>query len=184
MKKRLILILAAACLIFGGCGSKVLPTVELFDYYDCDNMPELSEPIDFEAEEFDGVVFRWKREMSGWNGDSIIAIKDGEETPLYSGMPILSVFLSDLNADGYRELCSTANWGSGMIDYRIIVYDYRAGRKYELADRGEYDYVLELRDSVLTVSKREWNSTEELAAGTLGFSWENNRSVLCMKEQE
>ncbi len=184
MKKQMVLLLAAVCLLFGGCGRKALPAAEWFDYYATPHdMPELSEPLEFEAEEYDGVVFCWKNSASQW-GDDITAVRDGEETLLYSGMPVWSVFLSDLNGDGYRELCSTVSVGSGMVDSRIIVYDYRAGKQYELADRGEYDYVLALRDGVLTVSKREWNSREELASGPLGLERENDETLLCMKEEK
>ena len=131
MKKQMVLLLAAVCLLFGGCGRKALPAAEVFDYYaDPHDMPNPWEPIDFEAEEFEGIVFR--RE-----GSDITAVRDGEEIELYSGMPVWSVFLSDLNGDGYRELCSTVSVGSGITDTRVIVYDYRAGKQYELADRGE-----------------------------------------------
>ena len=59
----------------------------------------------------------------------------------------------------------------------------RNGHKYELAGRGAFDYVLELREDRLTVVKSEYMSTEELAAGALAFRQEKGEAVLYMKEQ-
>jgi len=79
---------------------------------------------------------------------------DGKE--LYSGMPIFTVYLADLNGDGYRELCSEIALGSGMVDERIRVYDYANSKLYDLSDRGRYDYTLTLENGVLKYNMNLW----------------------------
>lgn len=87
---------------------------------------------EFTMEEFPGVKFKC-------NGENLTA--DG--AVLYSGMPIENLYLIDLNGDGKRELCSSVYYGSGIIDERIMAFDYANGKLYELADRGIYDYRIE-----------------------------------------
>ena len=79
------------------------------------------------------------------------AVTDKEVVPLYEGMPIWSVYFCDLTGDGIPELCSTLSFGSGMIDNRIIIYDYAGGASYELSDRGNFDYILNMREDSLVV---------------------------------
>ena len=97
-----------------------------------------------------------------------------EIVPLYWGMPIWSVYFSDLTGDGKPELCSTISMGSGLVDSRIIVYDYAAGKSYELSDRGNFDFRLNLSDNKLVVEKYQFMqdellSVEELAINNLGI---------------
>ena len=66
-------------------------------------------------------------------------------------MPIWSVYFYDLTGDGNPELCSTISFGSGIIDDRIIIYDYAGGASYELSDRGNFDYVLNMQEDSLIV---------------------------------
>lgn len=61
---------------------------------------------------------------------------------LYQGNPIVSCYFCDLNGDSFPELCSTVCFGFGIIDSRILVYDYANGMQYELSDRGNYDFIL------------------------------------------
>lgn len=84
---------------------------------------------EFTMDEFQGVSFKC-------DGEDLTA--DG--AVLYSGMPINDLYLIDLNGDGKRELCSNISYGSGIVDERIMVFDYANGKLYELADRGNYDY--------------------------------------------
>ena len=65
-----------------------------------------------------------------------------------------------------------AHLGSGMIDSRIIVYDYANGTSYMLEDRGKYDYSLRLNetDGCLWVVKRAYNSDDIVASGKLLFA--------------
>ena len=99
--------------------------------------------------------------------EKIEAVTENETIPLYSGMPILSVYFSDLTGDGKPELCSTISMGSGLVDNRIIVYDYAAGKKYERSDRGNYDFRLNLKDNKLIVEKYQFMQNEILSVGEL-----------------
>lgn len=110
------------------------------------NWPNLEETRT--SVEFPGVTFRWTPEQVSATD------ADGVETVLFSGMPVWSVYFSDLNGDGYSELCSMVSFGSGIIDERILVYDYKAGRLSELQDRTHYNYTLSLEDNALVA--RQW----------------------------
>ena len=112
--RKLLIFALTALLTLTGCADSVQaeepagPAVwldYLADYEDMswDEAKELELP-----EAYPGVTFRW-------TADQVSAIVDGEEAVLFSGMPVWSVFLQDLNGDGKPELCANASWGSGMI---------------------------------------------------------------------
>jgi hypothetical protein len=86
---------------------------------------------------------------------------------LFSGMPIWNVYLADLTNDGKPELCATIGLGSGIVDSRIIVYDYTAGNTYQLADRMHYDYYLSLDDEKLIVTQTNFMEDQPLASAEL-----------------
>ena len=94
---------------------------------------------------------------------------DKEILPLYTGMPIESVYFYDLTGDGKPELCSTLSIGSGIVDNRIIIYDYAGGASYELSDRGHFDYVLNMQGDSLVVEKRAYMQDEIIESGELVF---------------
>ena len=78
-----------------------------------------------------------------WTAEEVRAIDtNGNEEVLFGGMPIWSVYLTDLNGDGRREICSGVSLGSGIVDDHIVAYDYAAKKLYELSDRGYNDYYL------------------------------------------
>lgn len=100
------------------------------------------------------------------------AVTDQGTKQVISGMPIESVYVCDLNGDGAPEICAAVYYGSGMIDERIEVCDYRSGAWYELSSRGNYDYSLNLQEGGLIVEKCRYNATwfkdeEILATGRL-----------------
>lgn len=71
-----------------------------------------------------------------------------ETTALIDG-EVQDLCLCDLNGDGKRELCSTVYMEAQeeyrqVTDQRIMAYDYANGKLYELADRGQYDYHIEI----------------------------------------
>ena len=68
-------------------------------------------------------------------------------------------------------MCSTISWGSGMIDNRVIIYDYANGASYELSDRGNFDFTLRFNeaDGYLYVDKRKYNTDELVQSGRLVF---------------
>lgn len=148
MKKRNLLISAMAFLLLcAGCGEKGLPAEVWVDYYLADDMP-WEESKTLTLPEFPGVTFTWTAE-------EVTASSGGETTRLFWGMPVWNVYLCDLTGDGKPELCATASVGSGIIDDRVIVYDYASGTSYILADRGFYDYVLIRKGKALQVEKSQ-----------------------------
>ena len=86
-------------------------------------------------------------------------------------MPIWNAYFSDLTGDGLPEICSQVSFGSGIIDNRVIIYDYANGVSYSLIDRGYHDYYLRMNDAdgYLYVDKRIYNSDELVSSGKLVF---------------
>ena len=135
-----------------------------FDYLDAPDEMIWDGSLETTLPEFPGVTFRWTYgSMQAVEGDKIIE--------LYTGMPIWSVYFCDLSGDGLPELCSALSWGSGMIDNRVMIYDYASGVSYSMEDRGNYDYYLRLNeaDEQLYVDKKANMDDEFLSTGRLVF---------------
>ena len=110
--------------------------------------------------EYPGVTFRW-------TAGAATAAEGDRETTLFQGMPVWSVFLCDLSGDGKRELCAQVSFGSGLIDERVLVYDYARQTLYELENRFEgKDYTLRLEGDRLTAAEKE-RGAEILREGQL-----------------
>ena len=94
-----------------------------------------------------------------------------DHTILITGMPIWNAYFADLTGDDYPEICATYTFGSGIIDSRIIIYDYAKGSSYELSDRGYFDFPLRLNeaDGYLYVDKTKYNTDELVETGRLVF---------------
>ena len=94
-----------------------------------------------------------------------------DHTILITGMPIWNAYFTDLTGDGYPEICATYTLGSGIIDSRIIIYDYANGASYELYDRGYFDFTLRFHeaDGYLYVDKRKYHTDELVETGRLVF---------------
>ena len=94
-----------------------------------------------------------------------------DHTILITGMPIWNAYFADLTGDDYPEICATYTFGFGIIDSRIIIYDYAKGSSYELSDRGYFDFTLRLNeaDGYLYVDKRKYNTDELVQSGRLVF---------------
>ena len=94
-----------------------------------------------------------------------------DHTILITGMPIWNAYFTDLTGDDYPEICATYTFGSGIIDSRIIIYDYAKGSSYELSDRGYFDFTLRLNeaDGYLYVDKTKYNTDELVETGRLVF---------------
>ena len=92
-------------------------------------------------------------------------------TILITGMPIWNAYFADLTGDDYPKICATYTFGSGIIDSRIIIYDYAKGSSYELSDRGYFDFTLRLNeaDGYLYVDKTKYNTDELVETGRLVF---------------
>lgn len=67
--------------------------------------------------------------------------------------------------------CATYTCGSGIIDSRVIIYDYANGVSYELSDRGYFDFTLRFNeaDGYLYVDKTKYNTDELVETGRLVF---------------
>ena len=112
-----------------------------------------------------------------YNQAQIIASKNfdtselTDHTILITGMPIWNAYFTDLTGDDYPEICATYTFGSGIIDSRIIIYDYAKGASYELSDRGYFDFNLRFNeaDGYLYVDKRKYNTDELVQSGRLVF---------------
>ena len=106
-----------------------------------------------------------------WTYGEMLAVKGSKSTSLYTGMPIWNAYFCDLTGDGLPELCSSISWGSGMIDNRVIIYDYANGVSYELSDRGYFDFTLrqDHQDGRLYVDKTKYHTDELVETGRLVF---------------
>ena len=158
--------------------SAILSQNEAETWFDCLNGDEMiwDGRREISLDEYPDVTFRWSYGM-------LEAVTEKEIIPLYTGMPIWSVFFCDLNGDGKRELCSTVSFGSGMIDDRIIVYDYANGESIEKSERGYYDFRFRMLDGSLVVEKRKYNEKAVLAVGELVFR-EGVYQILWEPEEE
>lgn len=169
MKKFFVPVLCAAiaCVICG-CSDNSAQSRFTENYAEVwfDNyMKSYKEFQSIEMEEFPNVIFRS-------DGLSLTAEENGKETVMYGGMPLWSVFFSDLTGDGLPEFCSTISIGSGIIDDRIIVYDYASKTEYELSDRFNYDYFLTLEDGSLIVNQVPYVGGETVSGKLVLFNGE------------
>ena len=136
-----------------------------FDYLEKPDEMNWDGNLEIELPEYPDVTFRWYPEKMD-------AVTGNEVTQLYTGMPIWNTYFCDLTGDGLPDLCSTLSFGSGIIDSRIIVYDFANGASYMLEDRGKYDYSLRLNetDGCLWVVKKAYNRDDIVASGKLLFA--------------
>ena len=138
--------------------------IEWFDYLETPDEMKWDGSLEISLTEFPDVTFRWTY-------GEMLAVKGSKSTSLYTGMPIWNAYFCDLTGDGLPELCSSISWGSGMIDNRVIIYDYANGVSYELSDRGYFDFTLRSNeaDGYLYVDKKKYNTDELVETGRLVF---------------
>jgi hypothetical protein len=99
------------------------------------------------------------------NGVSIV--KDGKVLCVLEGMPTNSVFLSDLDSDGYYEVYSNASFGSGIVNSDINGYNIASNTKYGLSKRMTRDLLLFIQDQELMVKEYKYESSMPMM-GELG----------------
>lgn len=157
MKQRILFLLISAFLLLTSCSqNKEIQTnweqnkvYKWSDYFKNSEYPD----EDFEEEimisDFPDVTFKWTE-------FSVKAIENGNEKGLISGMPVLSVYFTDLTNDGFPEICSTVMCGSGIVDSHIEVFDYKTNKLYTLWERMLYDYNLIMENNELLVEKRPY----------------------------
>jgi hypothetical protein len=130
-------------------------TRKWIDYYKDELLP-WNESKKLTLVEFPGVTFTWTSEK----------VTAGDKT-LFMGMPVWNVYLADLTNDGKPEFCATISFGSGIVDDRIIVYDYTTDKEYILADRMYYDYYLSMEDNRLIVTQTDYLDNEPSVSAQL-----------------
>ena len=138
--------------------------IEWFDYLETPDEMKWDGSLEISLTEFPDVTFRWTY-------GEMLAVKGSKSTSLYTGMPIWNAYFCDLTGDGLPELCSSISWGSGMIDNRVIIYDYANGVSYELSDRGYFDFTLrqDHQDGRLYVDKTKYHTDELVETSRLVF---------------
>ena len=144
-----------------------------FDYTDAPSEMSYEDELQIQLEEFPGVTFKYTpydiTAATSWK-DSDTADKE----VLISGMPIWNAYFCDLTGDGKPEICSQVSYGSGIIDNRIIIFDFLNGISYKIEDRGIFDYYLGLQKGQLYVYKWDHNQNLPVSSGRLKFK---NRSM-------
>jgi hypothetical protein len=130
-------------------------TRKWLDYFGTDEMP-WNKSKELTLPEFPGVTFTWTY-------DKVTA---GAEE-LFRGMPIWNVYLSDLTNDGKPEFCATVSFGSGIVDTRVLVFDYMTGKEYQLSDRMVTDYYLSMENGKLMVTQTDYLDGKPLIKGEL-----------------
>ena len=71
-----------------------------------------------------------------------------------TGRVVEKVFESDVNKDGYPDLCVTVLQGSGVVSSAIVVYDVQNGKGYILDERSTFDYkILGAAEDVVAVCR-------------------------------
>jgi len=139
-----------------------------FDFTVAPEQMEWTEEMKCTIAEFPGITFKSTPyeivATTSWEHSDTAG-----KTILISGMPIWNAYFSDLTGDGLPEICAQLSYGSGMIDNRVIIFDYANGVSYKLEDRGSHDYYLRMNDAdgYLYVDKRVYNSDLLVSSGRL-----------------
>ena len=158
-------------LFYGDSNGKYSDHVQMwFDFTAAPNGMSHTYEMKCTIEEFKGITFKY-------TPYEIVATTSWEDSNtagrqiLISGMPIWNAYFCDLTSDGLPEICAQISYGSGMIDNRVIIFDYANGISYKLEDRGYHDYYLRMNDAdgYLYVDKRIYNSDELVSSGRLIF---------------
>lgn len=142
-----------------------------YNYETDENPPVYDFELKLELKDFPDTVFIWRN-------DGIYSYENGEEYPLAYGTSLWNAFFTDLNSDGFPELCVTVSIGSGIIDDHIIVYDYHNKKNYVLAERFNFDYSLYLENDELYVRKLPYLRGENSEADIGKLAIENDELVM------
>lgn len=152
---------------FYGGDSDVPVITKWFDYTSSPRERDWEEELVLQIPQFSGVTFRATPEQITAQGEKF----GGRALPLVTGMPIHNAYFCDLTGDGLPELCTTLSWGSGMIDTRVLVYNYEEGTCYTMESRGTYDYALRYNDEdgLLYVDVTPYGEDTVTTSGPLAF---------------
>lgn len=111
-------------------GAASSATVEKLGY-DLDGLEDYREyKFEFTMPEYEGVAFECMHNKITANGEVIA-----------SGLPILQVYLADLNGDGRREIVTDSAYGSGILTKVISACDYSEKQLYLFSNNGFGNYL-------------------------------------------
>jgi len=139
-----------------------IPAEKWLDFYDPDHEMPWSDTLELELPEFPGVTFTWH-----WGG--VTATDQNGERALFGGMPVWNVYLADITGNGLPDFVATVSFGSGIVDTRVIVYDFANDELYELSDRMVSDYALSMYNGNLIVIQTPWMSEKDGQEGGLAI---------------
>lgn len=88
---------------------------------------------------------------------------DGAE--IFSGSQISSLYVADLNDDGYREIVADVSIG-GTSDHRIIAYNIKDDVLYQLADGFNYNYYTTFYNNEVGYEYRTYGTKVGVADGS------------------
>jgi len=138
-----------------------IPAEKWLDFLSAHNLP-WSDTLELELPEFPGVTFAWY-----WGG--VTATDQNGERALFGGMPVWNVYLADITGNGLPDFAATVSFGSGIVDTRVIVYDFANDELYELSDRMISDYALSMDNGNLVVIQTPWMSEKDGQEGGLAI---------------
>ena len=133
---------------------------EWLDYYENTGEMPWDDQKEITLDAYPAVTFRW-------TAGSVEAIENGRTRTLFSGMPVWSVYFTDLTGDGKPEFCAAVSFGSGIVDEHIVVCDYANKQSYTLWDRMQFDFHLYTVDGALYVGKTPYMGDKQVDSGTL-----------------
>lgn len=91
--------------------------------------------------------------------ENIVVIKNHKAFGNTNGWYPVSIYLADLNTDGFYEICSNVEYGSGYINSFIEVYDTESSKTFRLNKRNEmYDLILRPEGDKLMVDMPTYNN--------------------------
>jgi len=141
--------------------SNVIPAEGGTEFYISREVP-WEDTVELELPEFPGVTFI--RSATG-----VKAIDQSGERLLFGGMPIWNIYFMDITGNGLPDFVATVSIGSGIVDTRVIVYDFANDKRYELSNRMVYDYALAMDDGTLIVIQTPWLIDGEQRIGELAI---------------
>lgn len=124
---------------------------------ECLDSCPLSINVEFEMEEFEGTTFGWQE------GALYTRANNSEErNTVIGGMceytSLWNTYLCDLTGDGKREICTSIDYGSGIVHGYVWVWDFFNDEVYVLSERGVTNYWLyKMDDGELYLMSQEFS---------------------------
>jgi hypothetical protein len=135
-----------------------MPAEKWFDFYRRHDEMPWDDTLELELPEFPGVTFTWS-----WKG--VTATCQNGVRGLFGGMPTWNVYLADVTGNGLPDFAATISFGSGIVDTRVVVYDFANDERYVLSDRAISDYALSMDNGNLIVIQTPWMSEKDKQVG-------------------